>query len=81
MAANREALMKKQTFEQALKRLDEIVELIDNGEISLDQSLNLLEEGTGLVAFCAQKLNRVEKRIQILRKDNEGFVLDNEELT
>jgi len=55
--------------------------LIDNGEISLDQSLNLLEEGTGLVAFCAQKLNQVEKRIQILRKDNEGFVLDNEELT
>jgi exodeoxyribonuclease VII small subunit len=73
--------MKKQTFEQALKRLDEIVELIDNGEISLDQSLNCWKKALDWWLFVRKNFNQVEKRIQILRKDNEGFVLDNEELT
>ncbi|MBN1541146.1 exodeoxyribonuclease VII small subunit [candidate division KSB1 bacterium] len=67
--------MKKQTFEQAIRRLEEIAELLDAGEPSLDDSLKLLEEGMALVDFCTQKLATVEKRIQILAKENDEFTL------
>ena len=65
-------MAKTDNFEGALKRLEEIVRELENGEIGLDKALELFEEGTKLSKFCAKKLANVEKRVEILRKDEKG---------
>ena len=59
-------------FENAMKRLEEIVTKLEEGELTLDETLNLYEEGVKLSKFCLQKLQEAEKRIAILSKDEEG---------
>ena len=65
-------MTKSDNFEDALKRLEDIVRELENGEIGLDQALELFEEGTKLSKFCAKKLANVEKRVEILKKDEKG---------
>ncbi len=60
------------TFEEALSRIEEIVELLDSGEASLDGSLALFEEGVGLVKMCSSKLDDVEQKVKILTKGEDG---------
>jgi len=50
-----------QTFETALEQLEQIVERLESGELSLEDSLAAFEAGVGLVKHCNQKLNEVEK--------------------
>ncbi len=71
--------MKKKTeqtedlkFEVALSRLEKIVEAMESGEVGLEESLKRYEEGVGLARTCHQKLNEIQKRIDILKKDSEG---------
>jgi exodeoxyribonuclease VII small subunit len=59
-------------FEAALEELEQIVERLESGELSLEDSLSAFENGVGLVRFCNQKLNDVEKKIEILVRDKEG---------
>jgi exodeoxyribonuclease VII small subunit len=59
-------------FEAALEELEEVVERLESGELSLEDSLAAFEKGVGLVRFCNQKLNEVEKKIEMLVKDKEG---------
>lgn len=59
-------MSKTPTFEQAVKRLEEIVRLLESGEKALDESMALFEEGTKLSAFCEQQLSTAEQRIQQL---------------
>jgi len=59
-------------FESALEELEQVVEQLESGELSLEDSLAAFEKGVGLVRFCNQKLNDVEKKIEILVKDKEG---------
>lgn len=62
----------KKTFEQAMERLEEIADLLQNGEKGLDESLTLYEEGNELAKFCEAQLTKAESRLQILsRKDGE----------
>lgn len=61
-----------QTFETALEQLEQIVEQLESGELSLEDSLAAFEAGVGLVNRCNQKLNEVEKKIEILVRDKEG---------
>ncbi|MBD3385184.1 exodeoxyribonuclease VII small subunit [candidate division KSB1 bacterium] len=65
--------MKKMTFEQAITRLEEITLLLQEGTHSLDESLNLFEEGTELAAFCKAKLKDAEDRVLLLTKTESGF--------
>ena len=58
----------KDNFEEALKRLDEIVHELEKGDIGIEDALKLFEEGTGLSKLCAKKLSAVEKRVEILKK-------------
>lgn len=58
-------------FETALKRLEEIVKKLENGELSLDSALELFEEGIRLSRFCHGKLEQAEQRVELLLK-NEG---------
>lgn len=59
-------------FESALEELEQVVEQLESGELSLEDSLSAFEKGVGLVRFCNQKLNDVEKKIEMLVKDKEG---------
>ena len=69
-------MAKKETtnknFEAALEELEQVVEQLESGELPLDDSLAAFEKGVGLVKFCNQKLNEVEKKVELLVKDKEG---------
>lgn len=62
----------KKKFEEALAELEKIVERLESGELSLEDSLAAFEEGVRLVKHCNQKLTEVERRIELLVKDKEG---------
>lgn len=53
-------------FEEAMSRLEEIVQRLENGDLTLDGSLNLFEEGIGLARYCSEKLDAAESRLEIL---------------
>ena len=61
-------------FETALKKLEEIVKKLENGELSLDSALDLFEEGVKLSRFCHNKLEEAERRVEILLKNDSGQV-------
>ena len=65
-------MAKKQTFEQALERLEEISRLLESEDTSLDESLKMYEEGMKLIDFCNTKLNEAQKKIQKLTKTSSG---------
>ncbi|HKA31686.1 MAG TPA: exodeoxyribonuclease VII small subunit [Candidatus Binatia bacterium] len=62
----------KQKFETAMEELEKVVERLESGELSLEDSLAAFEDGIRLVKFCNQKLTEVEKKIELLMKDKEG---------
>jgi exodeoxyribonuclease VII small subunit len=62
----------KRTFEQSLARLEKIVEMLEEGEVPLDQSIQLFEEGIELSKECMETLSKAELRIQKLVKDVNG---------
>ncbi|HTZ40142.1 MAG TPA: exodeoxyribonuclease VII small subunit [Syntrophales bacterium] len=55
-------------FEEALAKLEEIVRKMEQGELTLDESLTSFEEGIRLARLCAKKLDEAERRIEILLK-------------
>ena len=61
---------KKQTlsFEQSLSRLEEIVRHLEKGDLPLNDSLALYEEGTGLIAACSKILDEAEQKVVKLKK-------------
>jgi exodeoxyribonuclease VII small subunit len=59
-------------FEAAMARLEEIVHALEAGNLSLDESLRVFEEGTGLLRFCTRRLEAAERRIEILLQDDGG---------
>lgn len=63
---------KDRKFEEALEELEKVVERLESGELSLEDSLAAFEEGVKLVRLCNQKLTEVEKKIELLVKDKEG---------
>jgi exodeoxyribonuclease VII small subunit len=65
------------TFEAALKQLEEIVQRLERGELPLEESLKLYEEGIRLSRLCHAKLEEAEGKIELLMKDARGeLVLD-----
>lgn len=59
-------------FEKAFQRLEEIVKRLEGEELSLDESLQLFEEGIRLSRFCHQRLEAVEKKIEMILADAKG---------
>ena len=55
--------IEKMSFEEALKRLEEIADILENGQPELDVSMKLFEEGTALTALCDKKLKTAELKI------------------
>ena len=62
----------EQNFEQALKRLEEIVRRMEQGNVPLEESLKLFEEGTALAAGCSKQLDDAELRVVRLMKGPDG---------
>ncbi len=59
---------KKISFEQSMARLDEIVRHLEKGDMSLNDSLALFEEGTALIRSCEKQLDEAEQKVVKLRK-------------
>ena len=66
--------MAKQTFENAMKRLEAIVQELESGDLTLDEALKKFQEGVKLSKFCSNKLDETEKKVSILLKDEEGNI-------
>lgn len=66
---------KQPGFETALKQLEEIVQRLEKGELSLEESLKLYEDGVRLARLCHSKLEEAEGRIELLMKDARGEAL------
>ncbi len=60
--------MKNMTYEEALSKLEKIVEKLEEGSLSLDKSMELFEEGTKLSVFCEKCLNEAEQKITQLKE-------------
>jgi len=61
---------KDSSFEDSLKRLEQLVTEMEGGDLSLDQMITHFEEGTNLVETCGKRLNAVERRIEkLVKKD------------
>ncbi|MEE8483489.1 MAG: exodeoxyribonuclease VII small subunit [Nitrospinota bacterium] len=59
-------------FEKALKRLGEIVDTLEGGEMELEKSIEIFEEGIKMTRVCQEHLIQAEKKIEKLVKDNKG---------
>lgn len=62
----------KQTFESSLGDLEKIVRKLEDGELSLEDSLKLFEDGVKLSRECQERLSQAERRIEVLLKDSDG---------
>jgi len=58
------------SFEQALKRLEDIVSQLEGAEAPLEQALALYEEGVGLARFCSRQLKAAERKVELLEDKN-----------
>jgi exodeoxyribonuclease VII small subunit len=66
--------MAEMKFEEALKRLEKIVDDLEGGNLSLDEALEKYEEGIRLSKLCAKKLEAAKKKVEILLKSEDGSV-------
>jgi exodeoxyribonuclease VII small subunit len=60
------------SFEESLKKLEGIVEQLEKGDLALEETLKLFEEGVGLSAACKRELDEAEGRVQALVKQRDG---------
>ena len=66
--------MKDIKFEDALQRLEQIVDQLEAGDLPLEDSLKVFEEGVALARRCAKYLEEAEKRIELLTKDESALL-------
>jgi len=64
--------MATEKFETSLKKLEEIVKRLEGGSLSLEESLKAFEEGVKHSAFCSNKLDEAERRVEVLLKRKDG---------
>lgn len=70
--------MEQKSFEQSLRRLEEIVRQLEQGNVPLEQSLKLFEEGTALAAACSGQLDEAELKVVRLMKGSDGAPVEME---
>ena len=63
----------KLKFEEALQRLEEVLEKLEKSDCPLEEALKYFEQGMELVTYCRDKLSRVEEKISILIKESGAF--------
>ena len=65
--------MKKKSFEEVLATLEQITKELEEGDLSLEESLQFFDEGVKLAELCNSKLNDAQKKVEILLKKNDGL--------
>jgi exodeoxyribonuclease VII small subunit len=65
----------QKSFESSLKELEEIVSRLEAGDLPLEQSLELFEQGVRLSRDCQKRLDEAERRVDILLKGNNGATI------
>jgi len=60
------------SFEASLEALEQIVHELESGDLPLEKSLQLFEDGIRLSRQCQERLNQAERRIEVLLRDNQG---------
>jgi exodeoxyribonuclease VII small subunit len=60
------------TFEESLKQLEKIVDQLEHGDLPLEESIRIFEEGVRLSTACKQELDAAEGKVQILMKERDG---------
>jgi len=65
-------MSKEKSFEHAFTRLEEILEKMNAGSVSLDESLKLFEEADNLINTCSKRLTEAERKIETLVKNRNG---------
>jgi exodeoxyribonuclease VII small subunit len=60
------------SFEASLEGLEEIVQQLEGGDLPLEKSLELFEQGIKLSRQCQERLSQAERRIEVLLRDNQG---------
>lgn len=68
----KKSVAQSQTFESSLAALERTVRELERGELPLEKSLELFEEGVRLSRECQERLNEAERRIEVLLQDDEG---------
>ena len=63
-------------FEEALTRLEAVVNRLESGELPLEESLRLFEEGVHLTKVCTHRLEEAERRVTILLKNERGEIAE-----
>lgn len=63
--------MAKEKFEEALRKLEEILKTMEGGDLTLEESLKAFEDGIRLSRLCAERLDEAERRVEILLKEGE----------
>ena len=71
-------MARKQTFERAMEKLEQIVQDLESGDPSLDAAIQKFEEGIKLSKFCSEKLDEMEKRLSVLLKNDAGEIVENQ---
>ncbi|NLX77675.1 MAG: exodeoxyribonuclease VII small subunit [Clostridiaceae bacterium] len=61
------------SYEEAVKQLEEIVQLLEKGDIPLEKSLELFQKGVALSAYCTKKLDETEKKILKMIDENSEY--------
>ncbi len=64
------------SFEEAVKRLEEIVGGLESQSVDLDRSIELFEEGVGLVRKCTKMLDEAEQKVKILTRSEDGEIVE-----
>jgi exodeoxyribonuclease VII small subunit len=65
--------MKKKSFEDALEKLEDITRELEEGDLSLEESLKHFDEGVKLAEYCNSKLSDAQKKVEILMKKNDSL--------
>ncbi|MDO4185431.1 MAG: exodeoxyribonuclease VII small subunit [Bacteroidales bacterium] len=64
-------MKKKETYAQAMERLEQIVRQIDNGDLDIDELATNIKEAKQIIAACTEKLTQVDKEVEILLSDGQ----------
>ncbi|AQS56598.1 exodeoxyribonuclease VII small subunit [Novibacillus thermophilus] len=70
MVESKENQYETLTFEEALKRLEEVVQKLEDGDVPLEEAIDLFQEGMALSKRCSQQLDKAEQRIEMLMEEN-----------
>jgi len=68
--------MPQKTFEHAIEKLEAIVDELEQGDLTLEETIKKFEDGMELSKFCTDKLNQAEQKLKKLVKTEDGFQLE-----